>query len=179
MVSIFKKLFSSKKENKSDLKEIKKKASEKYYKMAVAYFKRKEYLSSKKYFQKVIEYDPDNKNAQHNLEIVLKKIKQQKDTKTNHKANAPKPVKAGGQKQQSIEQEKKRQPDRKPKAKGRTYYLQILALDQDASDEEITDKISKDFKKWRTRINSPDIKKRYEAEEMMSMISQAKRYLLG
>ena len=178
MVSIFKKLFSSKKENKSDLKEIKKKASEKYYKMAVAYFKRKEYLSSKKYFQKVIEYDPDNKNAQYNLEIVLKKIKQQKDAKTAHKDNIPKPTKAGGQ-QQPVKQEKKRQSDRKSKAKGRTYYLQILALDQDASNEEITDKISKDFKKWRTRINSPDIKKRYEAEEMMSMISQAKRYLLG
>jgi len=176
MISIFKKLFSGNKENKSNLKEIKKKASDKYYKMAVAYFKRKEYLSSKKYFQKVIEYDPDNENAQHNLEIVLKKIKQQKDAKANNKNKILKPTQTGKQRQQSLEEKKEKQSDRQPK--NRAYYLQVLALDRDASNEEISDKISKDFKKWRTRINSPDIKKRYEAEEMMSILSQAKRYLL-
>ena len=44
--------------------------------------------------------------------------------------------------------------------------------------EEIKERINAEFRKWRTRINSPNIKMRYEAEEMLAIISQARRKLI-
>jgi hypothetical protein len=58
------------------------------------------------------------------------------------------------------------------------FYFKALRLDSDSSQEEIKNRIDTEFRKWRTRINSSNIKMRSEAEEMLAIISQARRKLL-
>jgi hypothetical protein len=58
------------------------------------------------------------------------------------------------------------------------FYYKALRLDSDSTEEEIKERINAEFRKWRTRINSPNIRMRSEAEEMLAVISQARRKLL-
>ncbi|MDA3886388.1 MAG: tetratricopeptide repeat protein [Candidatus Delongbacteria bacterium] len=176
MTSLFSKLsdkLSSKKNKPSHLDEMKKKKSLMEYKKAVAYYKREEYENSKKFFEKALSFDPENTDAQHNLKIVIKRIahiqneaeekKKKKDTAVNKTLSSES---ANILNIKSNEERDER------------FYYKALRIDSDSSIEEITERINLEFRKWRTRINSPNIKMRYEAEEMLAIISQARRKLI-
>jgi len=171
-MALFSKFFSKDKDKEtsssSSLEEVKKKKVVMYYNAGVAYYKKNDLLNSKKYFEKVISLDPENKNARHNLKVVLRKLRQEIEKREIRKA--PKEKK----RDTTTTKEKRKAPAKKDK----NYYYKMLKLEVGATKEEVRTKINQEFKKWRTRINSPDIKKRFEAEEMLAIISQAKRKIL-
>jgi len=152
----------------------------------IEYFKKKDYPGSKKYFERVLEIEPTNTEAENYLQVILnrlaleekKKLNNQQDFDDNDKTafHGIPPLEprfpSSGAAGQQID---------KPSISGikdRHYYYKVLRLDLNAAQEDIRDTIAIEFKKWRTRVNSPDINKRYEAEEMLNLISQAKRVLL-
>lgn len=146
------------------------------YAAAIIYYKKKDYLNSRKYFQKALLLDPQNSKIIKNLQVTTKKLQQQLKKVENEK------------KEQKIENTSRKtgtksndssfdnifipQEDRDLK-----FYYKTLRIDSDASQEEISIRLNAEFRKWRTKVNSPNIKKRYEAEEMLAIISQAKRKL--
>ena len=176
MTSIFSKLtnkLSSKKKNSSHLDEIKKKKSKVHYNQAVAYYKRGEYENSKQFFEKALHYDPENADIQHNLKTVVKRIahvKEEVDAKQKKKDKAVNKTLASESSNilniNSTEERDER------------FYFKALRIDTDSSAEEIEERINAEFRKWRTRVNSPNMKMRYEAEEMLAIISQARRKLI-
>ena len=174
MTSLFSKLsdkLSSKKDKSSHLDEIKRKKSQMEYKKAVAYYKREEYENSKKFFEKALYYDPENADAQHNLKIVIKRIAHIKQEEKDKKKKKDKAVnKTLGSESANILNVNEVRDTR--------FYYKALRIDSDSSVEEITERVNAEFRKWRTRINSPNMKMRYEAEEMLAIISQARRKLI-
>ena len=176
MTSIFSKLtdkLSSKKGKPSHLDEIKKKKSKVHYDQAVAYYKREEYENSKKFFEKALYYAPDNADAQHNLKTVIKRIEFIKEEKEAEKKKKDQAVnKTLGKESTNILNIKSTEE------RDERFYYKALRMDSDSSEEEIKERINAEFRKWRTRINSPNVKMRYEAEEMLAIISQARRKLV-
>lgn len=163
-----------KKETVSHLDEIKLKRSAQLYEAAVVYYKRKDYENSKKFFEKALQYDPDNQDASHNLAVVIKQmalIEEEKRTKQEKKDNAINKI-------MSQESEDILRDAASTEEKDNLFYLKALRLDSDSTQEEIVARVDSEFRKWRTRINSPNIKMRSEAEEMLAIISQARRKLL-
>ncbi|MCG2760871.1 MAG: tetratricopeptide repeat protein, partial [Candidatus Delongbacteria bacterium] len=144
------------------------------YEAAVAYYKRKDYENSRKFFEKALQYDPENKDAKHNLAVVEKQmalIDEDKRTKQEKKDNAIN--KSLSQISEDILKQAANTEE-----KDEAFYCKALRLDSDSTEEEIRSRINSEFRKWRTRINSQNIKMRSEAEEMLAIISQARRKLL-
>ncbi len=168
------KLQSKKKEKRSHLDEIKIKRSLQLYEAAVAYYKRKDYANSRKYFEKALQYDPDNEEIKHNLRVVEKQISLMEEETRAQKEKKDKAI----NKTLSQDSEDILKQAATEDAKDERFYYKALRLDSDSSQEEIKTRIDSEFRKWRTRINSPNIKMRSEAEEMLSIISQARRVLL-
>lgn len=163
-----------KKETVSHLDEIKLKRSAQLYEAAVAYYKRKDYENSKKFFEKALQYDPDNQDASHNLAVVIKQmalIEEERRAKQEKKDNAINKV-------MSQASEDILRDAASTEEKDNLFYLKALRLDSDSTQEEIIARVDSEFRKWRTRINSPNVKMRSEAEEMLAIISQARRKLL-
>lgn len=153
----------------------------------IEYFKKKDFSSSKKYFERVLEINPGNVEAENYLKVVIskialeekKKIQQLAFEKENIEVSVPKmPVldyRPGQNTKSSINiTDAKSLGDIQDKP----YYYKLLRLESNAAQDDIKETIASEFKKWRTRVNSPDIAKRYEAEEMLNILSQAKRVLL-
>jgi len=138
------------------------------------YFEKGDFDNSKRYFEKVIELNPDHEDAIHNLTIVMQKILLL-EKKKHTPAVPPKRKVVSSLSKSQFGKKKGALNEAKTE---RDKFLNLLKLDKIASEIEIKEKISEEFKKWRTRVNSPDLKKRYEAEEKLSLISQAKRTLL-
>ena len=158
----------------SHLDEIKIKRSIQLYEAAVAYYKRKDYENSRKFFEKALQYDPENKDAQHNLSVVIKQmslIDEASKAKQQKKDNAINKVMS--QASEDILREAASTEE-----KDNMFYLKALRLDKDSTQEEIIERIDSEFRKWRTRVNSPNVRMRSEAEEMLAIISQARRKLL-
>jgi len=176
-MSLFDKLkekFQKKKDVVSHLDEIKIKRSIQLYEAAVAYYKRKDYENSKKFFEKALQYDPENKDAQHNLSVVIKQISligEANKAKQQKKDNAVNKV-------MSQDSENILKEAASTEEKDNAFYLKALRLDNDSTQEEIIARVDSEFRKWRTRINSPNVRMRSEAEEMLAIISQARRKLL-
>lgn len=165
---------TGKKKSVSHLEEIKRKRSLQLYEAAVAYYKRKDYENSKKFFEKALVYDPQNRDAAHNLDVVKKQIaliEEQKISKQEKKDSAIN--KTLSQVSEDILKQAANAED-----KDDMFYYKALRLDSDSSEEEIRARINSEFRKWRTRINSANIRMRSEAEEMLAIISQARRKLL-
>jgi len=176
-MSIFDKIkdkFNKKSEPKSHLEEIKIKRSLQLYEAAVAYYKRKDYANSKKFFEKVLQYDPNNEDAKHNLLVVEKQISLIDEDKRSKQEKKDSAV----NKEMSQVSEDILKEAANTEEKDEKFYFKALRLDSDASIEEIRNRIDSEFRKWRTRINSSNIKMRSEAEEMLAIISQARRVLL-
>lgn len=152
----------------------------------IEYFKKKDYISSKKYFERVLEIEPANTEAENYMQVILNKIAleekkrlsqqqvQEDSDKTAFHGIPPMDVRVPSANLSSQQIDKQGISG----IKDRHYYYKVLRLDLNAAPEDIRDAIAMEFKKWRTRVNSPDINKRYEAEEMLNLISQAKRVLL-
>jgi tetratricopeptide (TPR) repeat protein len=175
-MSIFDKIKEKfqKKEAVSHLDEIKKKRSIQLYEAAVAYYKKKDYENSRKFFEKALQYDPENQETLHNLRVVEKQIsliEEEKRTKQEKKDSAVNKVLS--QVSEDILKQAANTDER-----DEMFYFKALRLDSDSSQEEIKNRIDTEFRKWRTRINSSNIKMRSEAEEMLAIISQARRKLL-
>lgn len=167
-------VLQGKKEKRSHLDEIKIKRSIQLYEAAVAYYKRKDYENSRKYFEKALQYDPDNEDIRHNLMVVEKQMTLIEDDLKARKEKKDKAInKTLSQESEDILKEAANQ-----ETKDETFYYKALRLDSDSTIEEIKVRIDSEFRKWRTRINSPNIKMRSEAEEMLAVISQARRVLL-
>jgi tetratricopeptide (TPR) repeat protein len=163
-----------KKEVVSHLDEIKKKRSIQLYEAAVAYYKRKDYENSRKFFEKALQYDPENEDARHNLRVVEKQIALIEEEKVSRQEKKDSAVnKVLSQVSEDILKQAANSEDRDD-----LFYYKALRLDSDSSQEEIKSRIDTEFRKWRTRINSSNIKMRSEAEEMLAIISQARRKLL-
>lgn len=163
-----------KKQPVSHLEEIKKKRSLQLYEAAVAYYKRKDYENSRKFFEKSLQYDPENQDAKHNLTVIEKQlamIEDQKKSKQEKKDNAVN--KTLSQVSEDILKQAANSED-----KDERFYYKALRLDSDSTMEEVESRINSEFRKWRTRINSQNIRMRSEAEEMLAIISQARRKLL-
>ncbi len=176
-MSIFDKIkekLGGKKEKKSHLDEIKLKRSVQLYEAAVAYYKKKDYENSRKYFEKALQYDPSNKDISHNLMVVQKQIALIEEENRAKKEKKDKAI----NKTLSQESENILKQAANDDTKDDLFYYKALRLDSDSTQEEIKERIDSEFRKWRTRINSPNIKMRSEAEEMLSIISQARRVLL-
>jgi len=152
----------------------------------IEYFKKKDYISSKKYFERVLEIEPANTEAENYMQVILNKISLEEKKRFNQQQIQDDNDKTAFHGLPPMEQ---RQPPTDlgnqqinkqgiSGIKDRHYYYKVLRLDLNAAPEDIRDSIALEFKKWRTRVNSPDINKRYEAEEMLNLISQAKRVLL-
>ena len=175
MTSLFSKLTDklSPKKKPSHLDGIKKKKSKVHYNQAVAYYKRGEYESSKLFFEKALHYDPENADIQHNLKTVIKRIahvKEEAEAKQKKKDEAVnKTLSSESSNILNIKSNEERDE---------RFYYKALRIDSDSSAEEIKERINAEFRKWRTRINSPNMKMRYEAEEMLAIISQARRKLM-
>lgn len=162
------------KEKVSHLDEIKLKRSSQLYEAAVAYYKRKDYSNSIKFFEKALQYDPENQDIKHNLDVVTKQIaliEEQNRARQEKKDNAVNKV-------MSQESEDILREAANTEEKGNDFYLKALRLDSDSTQDEIVARIDTEFRKWRTRVNSPNVKMRSEAEEMLAIISQARRKLL-
>ncbi len=154
-----------------------------FFRLGILAFQQKDFKRSEKFFKQVLKIAPDHEDAKYNLKIVLmkeakeakKRIEERKKQRLNQ-SKQPTVQKEGlGASFKPpilVEEEKPRGEDDK------LFYYRKFRLDSDATQDEIRDRLNKDFKKWRTRINSPDLKKRYEAEEMLNLISRAKRVLL-
>lgn len=176
MTSLFSKIkdkLSSKDNKSSHLDEIKKKKSQVHYEQAVAYYKKEEYENSKKFFEKALYYDPENSDAIHNLKIVNKRIAFISEGKAAEKKKKDQAVNKTLKIESSNILNIKSTEERDAR-----FYYKALRMDSDSSEEEIKERINAEFRKWRTRINSPNIKMRYEAEEMLAIISQARRKLI-
>ena len=176
MASLFSKItdkLSSKKNKLSHLDEIKRKKSKVHYDQAVAYYKRGEYETSKQFFEKALLYDPENVDIQHNIKTVIKRIahiKQESEEKQKKKDKAVnKTLSAESSNILNIKSTEERDE---------RFYYKALRIDSDSSAEEIKERVNAEFRKWRTRINSPNMKMRSEAEEMLAIISQARRKLI-
>lgn len=172
-------LFSKKKAEAKKRKEL----SKKYFSAAVAYFEKKDFISSKKYFEKAIELDPENENAIYNLKIVMKKIiiekkKRMKKSQILNGSLNKDSINSMSKNRFSLDSNKSSEKRRPKKISSRDELLQFLDLDRSASEEEMKLQINKQFKKWRTKVNTSDLKKRYEAEKMLSLISKARRVLI-
>ena len=150
------------------------------YSAAIIYYKKKDYLNSRKYFQKALLLDPQNGKIIKNLQITNKKLQLQIEKNKTKKAKdlteSKQEADTSSNNQNSFNlnddifiPEKKRE---------KSFYFKTLRIDSDASNEEINIRLNAEFRKWRTKVNSPNIKKRYEAEEMLAIISQAKRKLI-
>ncbi len=176
-MSFFDKLkekLQGKKEKRSHLDEIRIKRSVQLYEAGVAYYKRKDYENSRKYFEKALQYDPDNEDIKHNLRVVEKQA-----TLIEEEARAKKEKKDKAiNKTLSQESENILKQAADGDIKDEKFYYKALRLDSDFTQEEIKSRIDSEFRKWRTRINSPNVKMRSEAEEMLAIISQARRILL-
>ncbi|MBN2788967.1 MAG: tetratricopeptide repeat protein [Candidatus Delongbacteria bacterium] len=176
MTSLFSKItdkISSKKNKTSHLDDIKKKKSKVHYDQAVAYYKREDYENSKKFFEKALYYDPENTDAQHNLKVVNKRIEHIKQEAAEKQKKKDQAV------NKTLEKESTNLLNiRSTEERDDRFYFKALRMDSDSSEEEIKERINAEFRKWRTRINSPNIKMRYEAEEMLAIISQARRKLI-
>jgi Ca-activated chloride channel family protein len=70
-----------KKKPVSHLDEIKRKRSLQLYEAAVAYYKKKDYENSRRFFEKALQYDPDNQDAKHNLNVVKRQIEMMTEQK--------------------------------------------------------------------------------------------------
>lgn len=165
-----------------------------FFEAGVAYFEKGEYKNSQKYFEKAVEANPDNEDAIHNLKVVMQKvILEEKRKRLEKEQNLQEKAKETEARERILNESsgyRVEKVDSTPtKATSSPIstesdklveddYYSILGLPHDASQDEIKDKISEEFKKWRTRVNSPDLKKRYEAEQMMAIISKAKRKLI-
>lgn len=55
-----------------------------------------------------------------------------------------------------------------------TNYYKLLGVEQNASKEDIEKALRKTTRTWRTRVNSPDLKKRQEAETVLEQLKEAK-----
>jgi len=153
----------------------------------IEYFKKKDYISSNRYFERVLEIEPANTQAENYIQVILNKIELEEKKRLN---------------QQQIQEDKDKtafngilpmeprltsadsstqQIDRKGISgiQDRLYYYKVLRLDLNAAPEDIREAIAFEFKKWRTRVYSHDINKVHEAEQMLDLISQAKRVLLS
>ncbi|MGD9706121.1 MAG: tetratricopeptide repeat protein [Candidatus Delongbacteria bacterium] len=169
-----KEMLQGTKEKRSHLEEIKIKRSIQLYEAGVAYYKRKDYENSRKYFEKALQYDPENEDAKHNLRVVEKQIALIEEEMRTKKEKKDKAVnKTLSQESESILRQAADED-----VKDEKFYYKALRLDSDFSHEEIKNRIDSEFRKWRTRINSPNVKMRSEAEEMLAIISQARRILL-
>jgi tetratricopeptide (TPR) repeat protein len=176
-MSVFDKLkglLQGKKDKRSHLDEIKLKRSAQLYEAAVAYYKRKDYENSRKYFEKALQYDPDNEDVRHNLMVVEKQLALIEEEARTKKEKKDKAI----NKTLSQDSEEILKEAANDESKDEKFYYKVLRLDSDSTLEEIKERIDFEFRKWRTRINSPNIKMRSEAEEMLSIISQARRVLL-
>lgn len=174
MMDKLKEKLLGKKKPASHLDEIKKKRSLQLYEAAVAYYKKKDYENSRRFFEKALQYDPDNQDAKHNLNVVNRQIEmmaEQKRSKQEKKDNAIN--KTLSQVSEDILKQAANSDE-----KDEMFYYKALRLDSDSTEEEIKERINAEFRKWRTRINSPNIRMRSEAEEMLAVISQARRKLL-
>lgn len=158
----------------SHLEEIKKKRSSQLFEAGVAYYKKGDYKNSKKFFEKSLQYDNENNEARHNLQIVNKQLEQiDEDRRINEEKKNNAVNKTLSQVSVDILKEAASKQE-----KDDIFYYKALRLDSGSSEEEIRKRINSEFRKWRTRINSPNIKMRSEAEEMLAIISQARRRLL-
>jgi len=164
----------NKKEPVSHLEEIKLKRSSQLYEAAVVYYKRKDYENSRKFFEKALQYDPGNQDARHNLAVVLKQIALIEEEKRNRQEKKDSAI----NKVMSQESEDILKEAANTQEKDNMFYLKALRLDSDSTQDEIIARVDSEFRKWRTRINSPNVKMRSEAEEMLAIISQARRKLL-
>ncbi|MBN1967987.1 MAG: tetratricopeptide repeat protein [Candidatus Delongbacteria bacterium] len=182
MLSLFK-------NNKKNEKQKKIEESEMYFRAGVAYFEKKDLINSKRSFEKAILLNPENSDAIHNLKVVMKKIliEKKKNLRKSQMLN-------GSLNKESINnitknkfgissQEKKDIDDKQlslpnPDELSRNQILKILELPSDAVEEMIKEKINNEFKRWRTKVNTSDLKKRYEAETMLSILSKARRVLI-
>ncbi len=188
-MGIFSGIFSKNNKKKVELS----KESDVYFKAAEAYFKKRDYFNSKKFFEKALEINPQHQNAQRNLEVVNNKIKiissnrekdkihsKDKDFDNNNSninlQTSQKTSKLKESKSSIIVDESISNGQDRLDAK---YYYNYFNLDKSFSNEEIKDSLSKEFRSWRTKINSPDPKKKYEAEEMLNKIAKARKLLLN
>jgi len=174
MLSFFK---SKKKESEQDSK------IKMFINAGIEYFRKRDYGSSRKYFERVLEIDPSNAEAQQYLDSVKAKIEHEENKKIRDRQL----LEESREQESSMQKLRKSPPaettSSKPEhvigeTRDKMYYYKILRLELNAAPDDIREAIALEFKKWRTRVNSPDITKRYEAEEMLNIISQAKRVLL-
>lgn len=176
-MSIFDKLkdkLQGKKHPVSHLDEIKKKRSLQLYEAAVAYYKKKDYENSRRFFEKALQYDPENQDAKHNLNVVNRQIEMMAEQKRSNQEKKDSAInKTLSQVSEDILKQAANSED-----KDERFYYKALRLDSDSTEEEIRERINSEFRKWRTRINSQNIRMRSEAEEMLAIISQARRKLL-
>ncbi|PID27226.1 MAG: hypothetical protein CR982_06420 [Candidatus Cloacimonadota bacterium] len=168
-----------------------KETSEKYFNAGVVYYEKKDFINSKKYFEKAVEIYPENRDAIHNLKIVMKRIviEKKKRLRKSQILNGSldkKSINKITQNRFSIDSEpsdsKKNtasDPNFSKPVEKKSDLLKFFELDENSSNEEIKDKINKEFKKWRTKVNTSDLKKRYEAEKMLATISKARRKLIN
>ena len=182
-MGIFSKLFSRKKNKEQELDN----ESDVYFKAGEAYFKKNDYINSKKFFEKALEIFPDHKNALRNLEVVnnrLKIINSNKEKNQQHNSNR------GFEERTSMKKSEnnsfsKSENSNVDNAKSKNndsydadYFYSFFNIPKDYQDEEIKELLSKEFKNWRTKINSPNPSKKYEAEEMLNKIAKARKILL-
>lgn len=59
-----------------------------------------------------------------------------------------------------------------------TDLYAVLGVGRDAARSEIESKIKQQFRVWNKRVNSPDLNKRQEAEQRVSLLTQAREKLL-
>lgn len=170
--------FKKKKKEEEKQKELLNSKIEMFLSAGMAYYKKQEYTSAKKYFQKILTIDPGNENVQRYLKEALKREKQKKVESSSSSNIQFENKETTGISFAKTEKSEKKVANSNNQKKDKLYYYKVLRIDSDASEGEIKMRISHEFKKWRTRVNSPDLKTRYEAEEMLNIISQARRTLL-
>ena len=178
-MGIFSKLFSGKKKNEHNLI----KDSDVYFKAGEAYFKKNDYLNSKKFFEKALEIFPDHKKAIRNLDVVnnkLKIINSNREKDKLHNEGLSQDEKNLSTSKESSNFGSLDQIDSTNKANDNeiNYYYNFFDIPRNITNDEIKEILAKEFRNWRTKINSPDPKKKYKAEEMLNKIAKARKILL-
>ncbi|MFO7810909.1 MAG: hypothetical protein R6V47_06015, partial [Candidatus Delongbacteria bacterium] len=127
-----------KKKSGSHLEEIRRKRSIQLYEAAVAYYKRKDYVNSKKFFEKSLQYNPENQDAKHNLTVVKRQIELIEEQKRS------KQEKKDGAINRTLSQvsEDILKQAASTEEKNERFYYKALRLDSDSTEEEIKNRIN-------------------------------------
>jgi len=176
-MGIFSKLFSGKSNKENQLN----KESDVYFKAGEAYFKKSDYLNSKKFFEKALDIFPNHQNAIRNLEVVNNKIKivnSNKEKDKRHNDGIGFEERNLNPRESSSVLNTVKSDVANVKEEDINYYYNFFNISRNYSNDEIKEVLSKEFRNWRTKINSPDPKKKYEAEDMLNKIAKARKILL-